>query len=143
MKLPFDSQKILEVINGELEKAGSRLKAMSYTHYEHDKLLVKSNRGGTMLVMLYMPHESVVAIRAIHSIVRKNQPFAFMFNGQPTRNLKALVLNFEDGEFHYASKDDYCNHLRLHLSDRLSENDKTQYITRRVESLARYNPNFA
>lgn len=143
MKLPFNTQQILDLINSELKQCKRKIKAIKITKTEDKNLIVDTNRGGKLFVMLYLPHDSVIAIRAIHSIIKKHTGFTYLFNGQPGRNLRELVFNGENGQLHYATKEEYRNHLLTTLNDSLSDEDKDVYISRRMKGLEKFNPNFA
>ncbi|MGR5347228.1 hypothetical protein [Vibrio mediterranei] len=140
----FSNERLIELVNARLTECGYKTKVQSVLTSDTHSAQFKTTRDGRLFVQFYRPHETAIAIRAIHRIKCKYRRFTFLFNGQGGTNLDTLVLDGESGEgMVWADRGEYFNHVKLLRPDLKTDKEVESCFLKRIRGFEKCNPHFA
>lgn len=137
----FTQTQIVNAVNEQLSNlSNARVRATSINVIAHGQnpIILNTECGGVIVAIMYSPNLSCMGFRGIHKIKNKNRSYAYLFNGQASRNLNPLVFNGEGGPLCYATASDVRQYF-LHLNP----NTDSKYIDERISYEAIVNPSIA
>lgn len=138
----FKAPNILEAVNTELSKAGSKIRVVKVGAFKGNLVHVHTNRGAKLVAHLWSTGgaHSAMLIRGIHRVVNKNNNYRIMINGQAVSNLKTLVFNGENGDTYLTDEKTLVEYIKK-LYSRSEPAHIAKMVERELEWASHYNHN--
>lgn len=109
--MAFTQDDIVNAVNNALRQAGSKIKAVAVTKASDNLVHLKTQRGATLVAILGSFSPSMMFVRGVHRMVKKFEPYTYLFNGQAGRNLECVAFCGESGTVSYADQSTYRDWL--------------------------------
>lgn len=113
--LSFTQADIINAVNGALKQGGSKIKVVAVTKALDNLVHLKTQRGAMLVAILGSFSPSMMFVRGVHRIIKKSEPYTYLFNGQGGRNLECVAFCGESGAVSYADQDTYRTWLKLQM----------------------------